>query len=231
MIHLTVAAPQGIDSLFFSFVERLAVQNYHLYVNPPAERLDAEEPGHWIEALARSSQHHFVIGYRYPPCYWPKLVEHATTVAVLADGDGIARQLVRIHRQEQEEGEGRDIEQCMQEIRHALDAMVGITEWLLCNASERRLLVPSVAFHVDTEEAFRRMECFYQKAAVPVHTSCWQGFSMEARPLLDQIEQRSHSIRAEIHRFLSADVIATSRLEALEILFGEEPVISYNANA
>lgn len=222
MIHLTVAAPLGIDSLFFSFVQRLAVQNGHLCVDPPAEQLDSEEPGHWIDALGRSAQHHFVIGYRYPPRYWPQLVEHAATVAVLADGDGIVRQVQRMHRQEQKKGEGKEIEQCLHGIRHAVDAMVGITEWLLSEASPSRLLPPAVAFQADAGGAFHRLECFYKEAGVPVSTSCSQGFSTEAQPLLDQIQPASADVRRAIQRLLSLEESTPTRLNAVGVLFGHE---------
>lgn len=222
MIHFTVAAPLGIDSLFFSFVQRLAVQNGHPCVDPPAEQLDGEKPGHWVEAMGRSSQHHFVIGYRYPPRYWPQLVTHATTVAVLADGDGIARQVERMHRQEQEKGEGKEIEQCLHGIRHAVDAMVGITEWLLSEASPTRLLPPAVAFQADAGGGFRRLERFYQEAGVPISTSCWQGFSTEAQPLLDQIQPASKDVRLAIQRLLSLEEATPTRLKAVGTLFAHE---------
>ena len=44
MIHITVAAPMGIDSVFFSFIERLAMVNGHACVDPPAQQLDDVEP-------------------------------------------------------------------------------------------------------------------------------------------------------------------------------------------
>lgn len=222
MIHLTIAAPLGIDSLFFSFVQRLAVQNGHPCVDPPAEEFDAEEPELWIETLARSSRHHFVIGYRYPPSYWPQLVSHSTTVAVLVDGDGIARQVELIQRQEQDKSEGKEIEQCLQEIRHAVDSMVGLIEWLLDEANPTRLLPPEMAFQTDAGEAFRRVERFYQEAGVAICASCWQAFSKEAQPLLDQIQPASMDVRLAIQRLLSLEATTPTMLKAVEALFGDE---------
>jgi len=222
MIHLTMAAPLGVDSLFFSFVERLAVMNTHLCVNPPADQLDAEMPGNWIEAMARSSQHHFIIGYRYPPSYWPQLVQQASTVVLLADGDGIARQVERIYREEQEKGEGKEIQQCMQEIRHTVDAMVDVIEWLLREAGPSRLLPPAVAFQTDAGGAFQRLERFYVEAGVPISETCWQSFSVEALPILREIEPASIDVQIAVQKILSIAKMTPERLNGMRALFSQQ---------
>ena len=66
--------------------------------------------------MQRSSNHHFLIGYRYPPRYWPQLVEQAKTVAVLADGDGIVKQVEHIHKQNLDKDGRKEIGQYLQEI-------------------------------------------------------------------------------------------------------------------
>jgi hypothetical protein len=219
MIHLTVAAPLGIDSIFFSFIQRLALQNGHVCVEPPAQQLDDPEPGGWIEAMSRSGQHHFVIGYRYPPHYWKKLVEHSATVALLADGDGIVRQVEHIHRQKAEDGEKKDVKQSVQVILHAVDAMLEMTEWVLNGAEPTRLLPPAGAFQDHSGEAFQRLESFYQQAGVPFTSSCWQGFSTEAQPLLERIHSASPAVVREIQRLFSLEESTPSRLEAVGALF------------
>lgn len=219
MIHLTVAAPLGFDSVFFSFIQRLAVQNGHACVDPPAQQLDEAVPGGWIEAMSRSGQHHFVIGYRYPPHYWKQLVEHSTTVALLADGDGIVRQVERIHMQEAEYGEKKEVKQSVKVILHAVDSMLEMTEWVLNGAKPTRLLAPAVSFQDFSGEAFLRLERFYQQAGVPFTASCWQGFCTEAQPLLEQIQSASPAVGREIQRLFSLEESTPSRLEAVGLLF------------
>jgi hypothetical protein len=87
MIHLTVAPPLGIDSLFFNYVQRLAELNSHRCLDVPAEQLNSNWPSQWIETMSQSNEHHFLIGYRYPPHYWKELMQWSATVAVLADGN------------------------------------------------------------------------------------------------------------------------------------------------
>lgn len=222
MIHLTVAAPMGIDSLFFSYVQRLAQENGHGCIDPPADCLDEEKPGHWISAMSQSSQHHFVVGYRYPPAYWKQLVEHASTIAVLVDGDGIVRQFECIIRQEQEKGEAIDLGQYLQGIRNALEAMVEITESMLGETGPSRLLAPAMAFQTDAEAAFRRIESFYREASVPIHTSCWHAFSREAQPFLESIQPPSLNTKSEIMNTLGRENPTPERIASLRVLFGSE---------
>ena len=222
MIHLTVAAPMGIDSLFFSYVQRLAQENGHGCINPPADCLDEEKPDHWIEAISQSSQHHFVVGYRYPPGYWKQLVEHAATIAVLVDGDGIARQLECIIRQEQERGDAIDLSQYLQGIRNALEDMVAITESMLGETGPSRLLAPAMAFQTDAEAAFRRIESFYREASVPIHTSCWHAFSRESQPFLECIQPPSLNTKSEIMNTLGRENPTPERIASLRVLFGRE---------
>ena len=222
MIHLTVATPMGIDSLFFSYVQRLAQENGHGCIDPPADCLDEEKPGHWIKAMSQSSQHHFVVGYRYPPGYWKQLVEHAATVAVLVDGDGIARQLECMIRQEQERGEALELSQCLLGIRNALEAMVDITESMLGESVPSRLLAPAMAFQADAEDAFSRLESFYREASVPIHTSCWPAFSREAQPFLDSIQPPSLNTKSEIMNILGRENPNPDRIASLRVLFGRE---------
>lgn len=222
MIHFTVAAPLGIDSLFFSFVKRLAVQNGHNCIDPPAEQLDGEKPGHWMEMMRRSSNHHFLIGYRYPPRYWPQIVEQAKTVVVLADGDGIVKQVEHIQKQNLDKDGRKETGQYLQEIRDAVDTMVDITELLLQDPCSTRLLTPAVSFQINAHESFRRLERFYQVSGVPISKSCWQGFSTEAKPLLDQIQPASMDVRILTLKLVSLEEATPTRLKALETLFGLE---------
>lgn len=221
MIHLTIATPLGIDSLFFSFVERLAVLNGHRCVNPPAEKLNDANPGNWIKELALSHQHHFVIGFRYPPSYWLELVKHSSTVIVLADGDGIARQVEGICKEEPGKEDSKKFEQCIQEISSGLNNMVGVIEWLLCEVSPSNLLAPAAAFQIDPYGSFQRLERFYVKAAVPFKTTSWQDFSTEALPLLSEIKPASIEFKRAIQtRLLTMqDDVKPLRLNALSELF------------
>lgn len=219
MIHLTVAAPLGIDSVFFSFIQRLAMQNDYVCVDPPAQQLDEAKPGEWIEAMSRSPLHHFVIGYRYPPHYWKQLVEHSATVALLADGDGIVRQVERIHMQETEDGEKKEINQSVQGILHGVEAMLEMTEWIINGAEPTRLLPPAGAFLDNSGEAFHRLERFYLHAGVAFTSSCWQAFSTEAQPLLEQAQSPSPAVARQIQRLFSLEQSTPLRLKAVGVLF------------
>lgn len=220
MIHLSVAPPLGLDSIFFSFLQRMGEQNGHSCVDPPVEKLDRDTPANWIEPMSSSGKHHFVLGYRYPPSYWRQLVNYATTVVVLADGDGIARHVQHIYSQREADPEKKELSQSIKAIRHALDAMVEMTEWLLSESLPTTLLPPAVTFHLDSGEAFHRLERFYQQAGVPITVSCWQKFSAEAQPLLDGISPPSPDVRSLLLRQLSLDESTPLRLDALQVMFG-----------
>jgi hypothetical protein len=220
MIHLSIALPLGIDSVFFSFIERLAVQNCHACLDPPAQGLDADESGDWISSLSRSRQHHFVIGYRYPPVYWKQLVAQSATVALLSDADGILRQVERISWKQQQAGSVTDLGKGLQGIRHALDALIEMAEWMLHEgAGSTTILPPAVAFMSHPMAAFRRLEDFYSQAGVPMTTSCWEGFAKEASPLLDQVQPVASDLRHVMQRQLTLEESTPSRLEALGALF------------
>ena len=226
MIHLTVAPPLGIDSLVFSFVQRLAEQNGYQCVDVPAEHLDSDRPSHWIEQMGRSRQHYFLIGYRYPPSYWKQLAMAAATVAVVADGDGVTRQMQLIHQLEIDKGKTPEIKHCLEEIRHAVVSMVELTEWVLGEALPTRVLLPAPAFKIDSAESFRRLEFFYANAGVSMSSSCWQGFSEEAKPLLDQLNQVSTGIRDETQSLLCSENTSSSWLNAVRALFGDDATSS-----
>jgi hypothetical protein len=220
MIHLTVAAPLGIDSIFFSFVQRLAEQNGHICVNPPAQQLDEREPGAWIEAMKNSRQHHFVIGYRYPPAYWRTLAESASTVCLLADPDGIARQVQQIHQAGEGAENAGDLRGSVLAIGHALEATIGLAEWILADKeSQTRILPPASSFLAHSTAAFVRFEQFYQQASIKIATPCAESFSAEALPLLEQIQAASGDVRGEIHRLLTLQDATPGRLEAVATLF------------
>jgi hypothetical protein len=220
MIHLIVAAPLGIDSIFFSFVQRLAEQNGHVCVDPPAQQLDSTEPGAWIEGMKNSRQHHFVIGFRYPPAYWRTLAESASTVCLLADPDGIARQVEQIHQAGEGAENPADLRGTVQTIGHALEATIELTEWILADKeSQTRILPPAWAFQADSNAAFIRLEQFYQQANVKMATTWAESFSAEALPLLEQIQAASGDVRNEIHRLLTLQDASPGRLEAVATLF------------
>jgi hypothetical protein len=223
MIHLSIALPLGIDSVFFSFIERLAVQNGHACLDPPALGLEADTPNDWISSLSRSRQHHFVIGYRYPPVYWKQLVAQSATVALLSDADGILRQVERIQRKEQVAGGVADLGTSLLGIRHALDALIEMAEWMLHEgAGTTTIFPPAVAFLAQPMAAFRRIEDFYSQAGVPMVTSCWEGFAAEAYPLLDQVQPVASDLRHAMQRQLTLEESTPSRLEALGALFHQD---------
>jgi hypothetical protein len=175
-----------------------------------------------IAAMGNSAQHHFVIGYRYPPRYWKLLVDHAATVSLLTDVDGIVRQIEFIQRKRAQAGENRDIQSCLMAIRHALDSLLEMIAWILHEGSNStRIMPPAVAFMSDPAMAFRRLENFYAQAAVPIVSSCWEAFANEADPLLSQVEPVSMDLRNAIQRHLILDDATPSRLEALGELFSQ----------
>ncbi len=220
MIHLTVAAPMGIDSVFFSFIERLAVQNGHLCVDPPAQQLDELEPGGWIEAMRSSSQHHFVIGYRYPPAYWKVLAESASTVCLLADPDGIARQVEHINKNSTDDHVDSELRSSVEAVRHALEATIELMELILTDDVCRAGIIPHAeAFLTYPHEAFQRLERFYSHCRVSVDTPCWKSFSDEAIPLFHQIRPADQLVRREIHRLLTLEEATPQRLKAVSALF------------
>ena len=220
MIHLTVAAPMGIDSIFFNFVKRLAEQNGHVCLDPPAQQLDAVEPGVWIEGLKNSRQHHFVIGYRYPPIYWKALVENANTVCLLADPDGIARQVEQIHQHREESESSKDLRSSVQAIGHALEATIELTEWILSDRqSDTRVIPIASSFISNCKASFLRIEQFYRLAGVQIYTPCGEFFVDEIMPLLQQIQPVSSDVRGEIRRLLTLQDSTPARLDAVAALF------------
>ncbi|CAK6698103.1 hypothetical protein BBFGKLBO_02387 [Synechococcus sp. CBW1107] len=220
MIHLTVAVPLGIDSIFFSFVQRLAELNNHPCIDPPAQQLDKADPGGWITKLKDSSQHHFVIGYRYPPTYWKQLAESADTVILLVDSNGIARQIDQFRFQNINEGGPGDLIEAVNGIREALEATISLTEWIQAEESTRsKLLPPASAFLQIPSDAFRRLEEFYRQAGVNVQTSCFDGFAAEATPLLQQQVPVPKQALMDIQRLLALEHVTPTRLKAVSILF------------
>lgn len=228
MIHLTVAQPMGIDSVFFSFIQRLALQNGHCCVDPPAQHLDEPEPGAWMEGMKNSNLHYFVIGYRYPPDYWKALAENSTTLCLLADPDGMARQVESIQKTITQDSMGADADpttvnwlQSIDIIRTALDTTVELAEWILSTRTTPTQIIPHAsAFLLYSKAAFQRLESFYHQTGVPIHTSCWKSFSEEAHPFMMQLSPPIESIRRELHRLLMLKDATPEKLEALAILFG-----------
>ncbi len=220
MIHLTVAAPMGIDSIFFNFVKRLAEQNGHFCLDPPAQHLDAADPAAWIDGLKNSRQHHFVIGYRYPPNYWKTLVQNANTVCLLADPDGIARQVEQIHQHRDEGESSNDLRSSIQAIGHALEPTVELTEWILNDRRPHARVIPSAAsFLLNCIAAFGRLEQFYRLAGVQISTPCGESFGNEVMPMLQQLQPVSSEVRVEIRRLLTLQDSTPARLDAIAALF------------
>jgi hypothetical protein len=221
MIHFTVATPFGIDSIVFSFLKRLAALNGHACIDVPLEQLDEQNPQIWIEDLRRSRHHHFLVGYRYPPPYWKVLVQSADTVCLLADPDGIARQVSQIH-QDQKEGElVKSLRSSVQAIEHALEATLNLVEWIIAQDKHHNYIIPTAdSFMMDPSSSFYRLERFYQLAGVDIATSCRQAFGKEAMALLRQIEPVSADVSGEIHRLLTLQDVSPSRLAAICDFFG-----------
>jgi len=220
MIHFTVAAPMGIDSIFFSFVKRLAEQNGHKCVDAPLEQFDEKEPHIWIEELKRSRHHHFLIGYRYPPPYWRTLVQASSSICLVADPDGITRQVNQIHQNQKVGEKPRDIRSSFQAIEHALEATVDLIMWMNEDCNNHNRVAPlASSFISDSIASFKRLELFYRLAGVEIKSSSAQNFSEEAMPLLQQIEPVSSNVRREIHRLLTLQRATPARLEAIGALF------------
>ncbi|HHG2225246.1 TPA: hypothetical protein Q4A38_14465 [Synechococcus sp. WH 5701] len=217
-----MAAPLGLDSVFFSFIERMAIQNGHICVDPPAELMDEAEPESWIEEMSNSSQHHFVIGYRYPPVYWKYLAIKSSTVCLLADPDGIARQVSRIHEDRLDSGCPDDIRSTVHSVRDALDATIGLAEWILADGvSRKRVILPAVSILLQPKDAFTRLETFYRYAGVMITYSCSEGFSEEALPLIYQLSSIGEEVTREVHRMLTLDDVTPQRLNAVIAVIGE----------
>lgn len=220
MIHLTVAAPMGIDSVFFSFIERLALLNGHVCVDPPAEHLDESEPLSWIEQMKLSHQHHFVIGYRYSPPYWEKLAEHSSTVCLVADPIGVARQVQRIQERESALDHNHGLEASIEFVRHALNRTIDLAEWILeAGNCIDKMIVPAQAFSRYPELSFQRVEKFYVQHGLCAKQSCFARFSHEASSLLQVESGQSTRVRDKILCSLSSDPVTPKKLQALELLF------------
>ncbi len=220
MIHLTVAAPMGIDSVFFSFIERLALQNGHVCVDPPAEHLDVSEPMSWIEQMKISHQHHFVIGYRYSPPYWKMLAEHSSTVCLVADPIGVTRQVQRIQERESKLDHNHRLEASIEFIRYALSHTIDLAEWILGAGSRNdKMIIPAQSFSRYPELSFQRVEMFYAQHGLCAKQSCFAQFAHEASSLLQDERSQSTTIRDKILCSLSSDLVTPMKVQALELLF------------
>jgi hypothetical protein len=221
MIHLTLAVPQGIDSLFFSFVQRLAEMNDHQCSDDSSERFDDLSLTKFIREVASSKRHHFLVGYRYPPKYWKQLCANAETIVVLADGDGIARQVESILNQEMMADKNSSTLTVLQGMKVALDQMLSSLEMCLSLDSPKRLAVPSQSFMISPSESFRRIELFYKSCGVSCGSPSWEKFSNEAAPFLAQLTSPCPNIRREIHRFIAIDDVTPGRIASARLLFGD----------
>ena len=221
MIHLTVATPMGIDSLFFSFIRRIASKNNHEFVDPQVAQIDQEQFSRWIEELKESTRHHFIIGYRYPPSCWKELVENATTVILLADGDGIARQVESFQRQVKEGNIPEEINKIVQEMSPSINSILVMTQLLLSTRNGKHLIVPGCAFGKDTGEAFQRIERFYEVSNIPIVNTCWKDFSIEATPLVEQVPPASSAVKLQLEKNFSARSLTASRIKAVRKLFND----------
>ncbi|MEA5399459.1 hypothetical protein VB734_05325 [Synechococcus sp. BA-124 BA4] len=220
MIHITVAAPMGIDSVFFSFIERLAMVNGHACVDPPAQQLDDVEPREWIDEMIRSTKHYFLIGYRYPPLYWKTLVEQAGTVCLLADPNGVARQVEQIRLKQLDSGLDLDTSASIQLVRHAIDASIELAEWSFADdRSSRWIVAPAASFLRHPREGFTRLEHFYRNAGVAIPESCANQFSEEALPHLNSGYSPAHETVSEIRKLLTMGNATPRRLQAVSALF------------
>jgi hypothetical protein len=220
MIHLTVAAPLGIDSIFFSFIQRMAQENGHECLDPPALQMDPRDDGAWIDDLRAQSKHHFLIGYRYPPACWKRLVEASSTVILLADPDGIDRQVEQLRLQSVEDGGTGDLPSVVEGLSEAFEAMIALTQWILSGASiGNRLIPPASAILNHPSEAFRRFEDFYRQAGVSMSTRCGDQFSMEALPFLQSKGTIPKTKVVDIQRLLTLNDVTPERIQAVAMIF------------
>ena len=222
MIHFTVAPPFGHDSVFFSFVERLAVLNGHICVDPPAQQLDEADPGPWIDSMKTSPDHYFLIGYRYPPIYYKALIQSSSSVCMLVDPEAVARHVEYVRETEAGHGNNPDLHSAIASIQNVLQMTTDLAEYLLEeNTRCRSMNVPAYAVAIDPHNSFGRIEKFYESIGVPIHTMTSHDFAMEALPL---IRQRYNSVGQqvlnEIRKYLLMGHATPQRLEAVTAIFG-----------
>ncbi|MEA5392268.1 hypothetical protein VB738_13475 [Cyanobium gracile UHCC 0139] len=220
MIHLTVAAPMGIDSVFFSFIERLAVVNGHVCVDPPAQRLDEADHASWIDVMKRSNQHFFLIGYRYPPKYWIYLAQSSTTILLVADPDGVVRQLGAIAKGSSDPSECFSLDVAVDSIRPALEETISLASLMTVEGpSQSNLIAPAHSFCSHPRMAFSRVEQFFRDAGVDLSISCCDTFAQEAIPLIDQLGMVDHDTKQALQQLLLLDDSAPRRLSVVSRLF------------
>lgn len=220
MIHLTVAMPLGIDSVFFSFIERLAIQNGHFCVDPPAQNLDEETPLSWIDFMQRSAQHYFIIGYRYPPRYWSLLADRSASVLLISDPDGIVRQLESICINSYHSLTRDAILNAAHAIRPALEATISLASLMLSDeSSQSTLMAPAHAFSMNPIMALSRIEKFYSQVAVNISEPSFETFANEAVPFIEQLKPVDSETKRWLQQYLLLEDTTPKRLSAVASFF------------
>lgn len=220
MIHLSVAVPLGIDSVFFSFIERLAIHNGHDCLDPLAQDQIELNLTDWISQCHQSNRHHFVIGYRYPPIYWKRLAELASTVIFIADPDGIARQIEQVRLLSVEHGGTGDLPSVIEGLGEALDNSVAMIEWMLSEGrTPTKLIVPARTLIGQPAKCLSRVENFYRHAGIPIEHTCSDTFSKEALPLLMSLTTNLPEEHTSIKQYLTLEKATPMRINAIECLF------------
>lgn len=221
MIHLTVSSPMGIDSVFFSFIQRLAEQNGHHCVDAPLHEDINREPLRWIQDQKKNDKHQFVMGYRYPPSYWKQLASTATTVCLVSDPYGIVRQIAQIKLINMENEDTSDLRSSIADIKDALELTIDMAQWILSRPNSDNLLFPpAISFAKQPHMAFARLERFYQQCGVSLETSCFDAFSHEASHLLESLPPVQEHLHDELYRLLTLEASTPARLATIKALFG-----------
>ncbi len=215
MNHISIATPQGLDNVFFSFLDTLATANDISSCDGPAvisKELKIED---YVRNHQLHHRHELLIGYRYPPAHDTPLVKLFDSTIVLADLDGISCQLLEI----QKNHGGIDLASAYKFLRQAIeDYLAVLVEPDDAEHKPRFMMIPARALRLDAVQAFQRIETFYSELGVPIHSTVATTFSASAANLIDQAPKVSNALIDEVLNIMTANTNCESQLKVINEL-------------
>jgi hypothetical protein len=213
--HISIATPQGLDNVFFSFLDTLATANDIKCCDGPAvigRELRIED---YVRNHQLQHRHELLIGYRYPPTHATPLVKLFDSTIVLADLDGISCQLLEI----QKNHHGIDLASAYQFLRQAIeDYLAVLVEPEDAKYKPRFMMIPARALRLDAVQAFQRIETFYSELGVPIHNSVATTFSSSATNLIDNVSKVSNSLIDDVLNIMTANTSCENKLKVINKL-------------
>ncbi len=215
MNHISIATPQGLDNVFFSFLDTLAAANDISSCDGPAvisKELKIED---YVRNHQLHHRHELLIGYRYPPTHSTPLVKLFESTIILADLDGISCQLLEI----QNNHGGIDLASAYQFLRQAIeDYLAVLVEPNDAEHKPRFMMIPARALRIDAVQAFQRIETFYSELGVPIHNSVATTFSASAADLINQTPKVSNALIDDVLNIMTANASLESQLKVINEL-------------